>query len=964
MIGKTISHYKIVEKLGEGGMGEVYLAEDTELSRKVALKFLPQRVASDPDALARFKREAQAAAALNHPNIITIHEIGRHEDRSYIAMAYIEGDQLSDLLQGGIPLEQALDIVTQVCEGLDKAHQSGIVHRDIKPENLLIDYDGRVKILDFGLATLECGDAGDADESTVGTVYYMSPEQARGEKVDARSDVFSLGAVLYEILAGKRPFEGAHGEAVRYSILHEEPEPLARVNPRVTPEMEQIVSKALAKDPKDRYPSAALLAADIQAVSQAPRRSGGQFSPLRWAIPGALVLLALAVLIVINPFKVNVTSDQDAVAGENTIAIMYFENLAQKDDPQRLGEIITNLLITNLSQSQEMKVVSNQRLYDILKQRGEEDAKVIDRSTASEVARAAGARWMMLGSILQVEPQLVVTTQLIEVISGNVEASQRLTGERGESVFDVVDRMTGDTRSELEDHVPLEIGQPKPVTTVTTNSIDAYRNFVEGLEYERRFYNAEASDSFRKALEYDSTFAMAHLHYGWNLINLMRIMDGIAAVNKAAQYADRVTAKERSYIDATVAMVSGRFDEAVGIYNRMVEQYPDEKRAYYDRALAYRSLGDLESARDSHRKVLALDPSYIESYNELAYIYDRLGDFEKSIWAINQYIELWPNDANPYDSRADLYAYNGDIDNAIASYRKALEIKPDFYRSSEKLGNMYIYSGRYAAADSQFRHMAESDRPDIQSRSGLCLAKIPMYQGRLRDALVVLDSTIASDLALRRFAEPYLFKLGLRFQVLDDLQKPDQAYAGARQFRDATALYFPAFASMVDILFAGICTIVGRVEEADSIVGMYETVLDTLETWVIAEFHGVKGSIASKRGQHELAVRHLSRSLELNPDDYLARYGLAEAYLSGGRGGDAIALLEAMQSRYDEERLFSPTTSVRTLYLLGTAYQSTGQNERAVEQYEMFLDIWKDADPELEEVPDARARLQQLKASG
>jgi serine/threonine protein kinase/tetratricopeptide (TPR) repeat protein len=964
MIGQTISHYRIVEKLGEGGMGEVFLAEDTELRRKVALKFLPKRVASDPDALARFKREAQAAAALNHPNIITIHEIGRHEDQSFIAMAYIDGDLLSDELKRGIPLERALDIVTQVCEGLDKAHRAGIVHRDIKPENLLIDADGRVKILDFGLATSGGAGAADTDDSTAGTVYYMSPEQARGDKVDARSDVFSLGAVLYEILGGKRPFEGPHSEAVRYSILHEDPEPLTGLNPRVTPEIEKIVSKALAKDPAQRYPSTALLAADLAAMSPGTWRRRGKLSARRWAIPGALVLLAIAALIVINPFKVDISSQQEAVAGENTVAIMYFDNLAERDDPSRLAEIMTNLLITNLSQSQDLKVVSSQRLYDILKQKGKEGEKAIDRTTATEIAQTAGARWMMLGSILQVEPTLVVTTQLVDVSTGEIEASQRLTGAPGETVFDVVDRMTGDARTELPVPVQLDVAQPKPVAEVTTSSLDAYRHYVEGLEYERLFYNPEACESFHKALEYDSTFAMAHLHYGWSALGMRNFKEGVTAIEKAAQYVDRVSGKERLYIQGAEAFLDGRYDDAIEIHTRVTQLYPDEKRAYFELAMVLFLIGDFEHSLENHRKILTLDPTFKESYNQMAYIYDHLGNFEKSIWAVNQYIELAPGEANPYDTRGDLYANNGDIDRAIVSYQKALEIKPNFHGTVEKNGHMHIHRGRYDKAESEFRTLLASDQLAVRSRGKYLLAMIPLYQGRLREGLEALDAAIAADEAEDLYTESYLYKIYSKILALNNLHQPDLAYDQARLWRDGIVAIFPMFATDFDFVYANICAEIGKTAEADSIIAVYETVLDTLDESAIEPYHSAKGNIALVRGDPELAIRHLLRSDELDPNDYLTRYRLAKAYLMADRTNDAIAVLEKALERYDRGRLFEPFASVRGYYVLGTAYQRAGRSAEAIEQYQIFLDIWQNADPELEEVPDAKARLEQLKSAG
>jgi tetratricopeptide (TPR) repeat protein len=966
MIGKTVAHYKIIEKLGEGGMGEVYLAHDTELARKVALKFLPKRVASDPDALARFKREAQAAAALNHPNIITIHEIGRYEEQSYIAMAYIDGELLSDELAKGVPLERALDIAGQVCQGLDKAHRAGIIHRDIKPENLLIDPDGRVKILDFGLATVGKPKAEATDDSTAGTVYYMSPEQVQGSDVDARSDVFSLGAVLYEMLAGKKPFDGAHTEAVRYSIVNEDPAPLSGLNPRVAPELERVVMKALAKNPADRYTSVSLLASDLESMTTtatAPRHKPGGFSR-RLAIPGIVILLAVVALFVVNPFKVRIAPERDAVAGGNTVAIMYFENMVQQGDPERLGEIISNLLITNLSQSQDLKVVSSQRLYDILKQKGREGAKVIDRTTASDIAEEAGARYMMLGSILQVEPNLVVTMQLVDVATGNVESSERVTGTSGETVFDLVDRMTGDARNELGDPVQLDVARPRPVAEVTTNSIDAYRHYLEGVDNARKMYETEACESFRRALQYDSTFAMAYLELSWSVFNMGKFREGFDALENAKKYVDRVSGKEKLYIQAAISgVVEGNTDDANAFYKQIIAQYPDEKRAYYYLGVSYYLHGDYPNARDYFRKVIELDPAHKESYNQLAYVYDHLGDFDKSIWAINQYIELAPDEPNPYDSRGDLYAYNGDIANAIASYKKTLEIKPNFLRTPGKLGYMYMFNGQYDMAEETFRSLLESPESHTRAEARYLLTKIPMYQGRLRAALSALDEAMADDEADGHSVEYYMYKLGLRIYVLIELGEYDRAYEDASEFRGRVRRYFPVMTAPFDFYYAELCSQMNRLGETEDVLTRYEAALDTLDQASLQPYHLAKGYAALCRDDSEAAIRHFESADRLDPNDYTIRYVLARAYLMGGRVDDAIRTLEAALERYDEDRMFDPIKGVRGYYLLGTAYQRAGRNDEAIEQFETFLEIWKDADPELEEVPDAKRRLEKLRRS-
>jgi serine/threonine protein kinase len=272
--GTMVSHYRIIEKIGAGGMGEVYLAEDTELNRKVALKFLPPHLCQDADCRTRFKREAQAAAKLNHPNIVTIYEVSEFNGRPFFAMEHVEGQSLRDLIKAKeLPIERVIELAIQICEGLHKAHQSGIVHRDVKPANILIDADGRAKILDFGLASVTGSDHLTKTGSTLGTIGYMSPEQAKGEEVDQRSDIFSLGVVLYEMITSKSPFKTDNDAATLRNITDQEPEPLARYKAGVSSELQIIISKALQKDGALRYQHADELSADLKSV-----RSTGETS--------------------------------------------------------------------------------------------------------------------------------------------------------------------------------------------------------------------------------------------------------------------------------------------------------------------------------------------------------------------------------------------------------------------------------------------------------------------------------------------------------------------------------------------------------------------------------------------------------------------------------------------------------------------------------------------------------------
>jgi TolB-like protein/Tfp pilus assembly protein PilF len=523
----------------------------------------------------------------------------------------------------------------------------------------------------------------------------MSPEQVQGEKVDHRSDIFSLGVVLYEMITGHLPFAGEYDAAVVYSIINDTPEPLARYKSDIPERIQQIASKMLEKDSQLRYQHVDDLIADLKKA-----RSESEKPPQpvrRILIPVSAILAVIVLFLIFKPWRVIVEPDQRAIAAENRLAIMYFDNLADPEDSQKLGEIATNLLITDLSESRYLQVVSSQRLYDILKLLGREGQKRVDQDVASQVAEKAKAKWMLLGSILQVEPKIIITTQLVEVTNGNTVASQRVAADDNEDIFSLVDNLTLEIKNDLS--LPATAREePDPlVADVTTTSPEAYRYYIEGLDFDYKYYPNEAKASFQKALEYDSTFAMAYYRL-YNISGYNNIVQDRRFLDKALAYSDKVTQREKLLIKSAELSESKKYDQASYELRKLIALYPEDKEAHVNMSGVYSSMNKPLEAINELEAAIEIDSLYKDAYNYLAYNYSYLGDLEKAIWAINKYISVAPDEANPYDTRGDIYREHGKISKAIESYEKALEIKPDFLFSLYKLGELYIMNKRYIDA--------------------------------------------------------------------------------------------------------------------------------------------------------------------------------------------------------------------------------------------------------------------------
>jgi serine/threonine protein kinase/Flp pilus assembly protein TadD len=967
--GTIVSQYNIIEKIGSGGMGEVYLAEDTKLKRKVALKFLPAHLCHDEDCHKRFTREAQAAAGLDHPNIAAIYEVGEHQGCPFYAMQIVEGQSLKDVIAGkDLSIERILEIGVQVCEGLQAAHEKGIIHRDIKPSNILLDGHGRVRIVDFGLAAIRGSEHLTKTGSTLGTIGYMSPEQVQGKEIDDRSDLFSLGVVLYELITKQNPFKRDSEAATLKAVCDDAVEPLARYKRDVPDLLGSVIDKLLEKSPEHRYKTAAGVVSDLKRLKQdsGSRMSIGSTRKripkwLRVALP-VIVVAVIAAVLVLKPWQFNISSNQEAIAFENRLAILYFENLNEPDDSSRLGDIVTNLLITDLSESRFTNVVSSQRLYDILKQLGHEGERTVDRNVATQVGKAARAKWILLGSILNTDPDIVITSQIVDISTGDAVSSQRVEGQPGERIFSVVDKLTNAVKEDLS--LPAAANQEADprVAEMTTDSPEAYRLYLEGKELFYKHLWSDAEVAFQKAIDIDSAFAMAHYYLAsikcWRNNPQAKIH-----VEHALRYIDRASQRQRYYIKALAARINRDIPRAVANLERIIERYPEDKDSYVSLGLIKKyEMYDIKGAIDNFEKAIELDPYHREALNQLAYAYNNLGHFEKAIWAVNKYIELAPDEANAYDSHGEILALNGKLDEAIVSYEKSNQLEPGFSRF--RLADLYMYRGDVEKADSIFRTIASDAREITRANGRLALTRMPRYQGKFSEALRLLEVGIATDRMelgeCSEIAEKIWTRvmindfLGKNQTVIDDLR---QAIAIAEE-HEARDLYTGLYrAYLVAELVKN-----GEQSVADSLMS---DIISTIETsgYPDSMFYWMALGFTHCKLQHyDTAVVFWEKILAPEPNHFPGLMYLGTSYLGAGKLGNAVSTLEKASNIYDGTRGGTPDMGVLCYYLLGKAYEASGWIEKATKQYEKFLAIWKNADPGIKEVEDARMRLAGLRS--
>jgi tetratricopeptide (TPR) repeat protein/predicted Ser/Thr protein kinase len=985
MIGQTVSHFEILERLGQGGMGVVYKARDLRLDRLVALKFLPSHLGGEDAAERRFLREARTASALDHANICTIYEIGETEDgRTFIAMAYVEGESLAErIARGPVSVEEALRIGTKVAQGLAEAHARGIVHRDIKPGNIAITNEGAVKILDFGLAMVPGAARITQGDTTTGTAAYMSPEQVRGEPVDPRTDIWSWGVVMYEMLTGRPPFKGENVPAVIFSILKANPKQISSISP-VPRTLEAIVEKALSKNPSSRYRSAEDLLEDLPSPGlsesltaimpvTAPLEKGvGRISRRRrWPLVVLAASTVLLALWAVWHFQSRRSSPK--VAGASTsVAVLPFRYRGS-DQYRYLGDGMVELLSAKLDHAGALRAIDPRAIAGL-----GAGQNAIDPEQGRRAAERLHAQHFVLGSIVEVGGKVQIDATLYPVQDRLVATVQTAASGDVVKAFDLVDELAIGLLAELGAGADVRTNR---VAAVTTSSLAAFRAYLDGeSEFQRGDFRSSV-EAFRKAVELDKQFALAwyRLSVALEWLGTPQELHNQAA-EQADRYADHLSDRDRRLLEASKVWRQGFNLEAKRLYGAIVQTYPDEIEGWYQlgEVLFHRNAlygASFTESRAAFERVLSYEPNHFASLVHLARIEAFEGRLDAMTSLVERFLALGKESPERVRAIRALQAF------ALGDRQKQDQVVAELERSDGPAVAMaFLEVSLYARNLRGAERIAElltalSRPPRVRSYGHVALAHLALARGKWAEARNELESIASFD--------PWT---SLEYRALfSSLSFLAVSQSELSAIRDGLVNLDPAAAPRVDnpavfidshydlhlllrmYLMALVSARMGDIDHAKQYSEEIERQkFPTGYASLAADFaRSVRAQIDRVQGKPTDALKKLEPLLgeTKNPlespfvSEAYERFTRAELLYELGRNPEALRWFDHLVESSVFEFVYLPLSQFRRAEILNRQGDSKG----AVASYRAFIDLWGDCDPELRLMVDlARRKLEGL----